>query len=186
MSSRADVDAQLRERARHLARPVAQQESLGADHLVVAVGTVRLAIEVAALRQTVTPGPVTRLPGLPPELRGVRSLRGDLVCLADTAALVASPTSLEPAAQHVVVLEDASPLGLLVDEVVGLRHLDAADVHPPPSTGTSSTALSDLLTGVAADGTLVMDTAALLTDPRLHLAAPPTPTKDDSDRDLPR
>lgn len=174
MSSRAEVDAQLRERARQLARPLGQQEASGADHLVVAVGTVRLAIAVAALRQTVTPAPVTRLPGLPAELRGIRSLRGDLVCLADTAALLGSTTALQPAAQHVVVLEDASPLGLLVDEVVGLRHLEPADVHPPPATGTSTTALPDLLAGVTPDGTLVMDTAALLTDPRLHLSAPAT------------
>lgn len=175
MSSRVDVEAQLRERARHLARPVGQQESLGADHLVVAVGAVRLAIAVAALRQTVTPGPVTRLPGLPPELRGIRSLRGDLVCLADTAALLGSPTSLEPADQHVVVVEDTSPLGLLVDEVLGLRHLDPADVHSPSATGTSTGTLPDLLTGVTPDGALVMDTAALLDDPRLQLSAPPAP-----------
>lgn len=174
MSGRADVDARLRERARHLARPVALQESQGADHLVVAVGSVRLAIPVSTLRQTVTPGPVTRLPGLPPELRGIRSLRGDAICLADTAALLASPSALEPAAQHVVVLEDASPLGLLVDDVLGLRHLGPSDVHPPPTAGMSSAALPDLLTGVTPDGTLVMDTAALLADPRLQLSALPT------------
>jgi chemotaxis signal transduction protein len=173
VSRRAHVEAKLRERARQLARPVHQEQERGEDHLVVAVGTVQLAIPVISLRQTATPGPVTRLPGLPPDLTGVRALRGDVVCLADTAALVGTSTSSEPAAQHVVVLEDTSPLGLLVDEVLGLRHLDPVDVHAPPATAAAAATLPAMLAGVTTDGALVVDTAAVLTDARLKLPALP-------------
>lgn len=173
MSSREEVETRLRERAHQLARPVQSQETHGADHLLVAIGRMRLAIAVEALRQTVTPGPVTRLPGLPSELRGVRTLRGDVVCLADTAALFGSATAAEPDSQHVVVLEDASPLGLLVDEVLGLRHLGPEDVHrPQTSTDTSASAPRAAVTGVTGDGILLVDTVALLADPRLRLSAP--------------
>lgn len=175
MTSRTEVETQLRARTRQLSRPVHSKRDQGADHLLVAVGAVRLAIPLTALRQTVAPGPVTRLPGLPPELLGIRSLRGDLVCLADTAALLGSTRAAEPESQHVVVMEDASPLGLLVDEVLGLRHVNPADVHPPPAAGTTVTALPVVLAGVTADGTLLVETAALLADPRLRLSTSPAP-----------
>lgn len=175
MSRRSETEARLRARARTLARPVQEQGTRGADHLLVSVGAARLAIPLSALRQTVAPGPLTRLPGLPPELLGIRSLRGDIVCLADTAALLGSPASAEPAEQHVVVLEDASPLGLLVDAVVGLQHLDPELVHPPPPSGPATATLPALLAGVTTDGTLLVDTAALLVDPRLRLSASSAP-----------
>lgn len=153
-----------------LARPVEQQDRRHDDHLVVDVGALRLAVPVDALRQSVPPGPVTRLPGLPPELRGVRALRGDLVCLADTATLVGSSSTSDPNGQHVVVLEGDAPLGLLVDEVLGLEPLDRSALHPPPLQGGS--AVSSVVAGVTGSGTLVLDVDALLRDPRLHVSPP--------------
>lgn len=171
--SRAHVEALLRERARQLARPVSQQESEGVDHLLVRVGAVQLAIALTSLRQTVTAGAVTWLPRLPSELRGVRMLRGEVVCVADTAALIGSPAYEKTADQPVVVLEDASPLGLLVDEILGLRRLHVEQAHPPSAVGASTT-VPDMLAGVTHDGTLILDTAALLARPGLHLSAQPS------------
>lgn len=168
MTDRLDAQARLQERARLLARPLVGDERDGEEHLMVAVGAVRLAVPVTALRHTAVPGPVTALPGLPPELRGVRPLRGEVVCLADAGAVIGTPAVGEPASQPVVVLEDPSPLGLLVDEVLGVVTLDPSDLLPPPARDAR---LAGVLAGLTAEGTLVLDAAALLTDPRLHLSA---------------
>lgn len=170
MTDRQKDEARLRERARLLARPVQQDDQQSDDHLVVGVGGTRVAVPVDALRQTATPGPVTRLPGLPPQLRGVRALRGDVVCLADTGTLIGCSPAKEPLAQHVVVLHGQAPLGLLVDEVLGLHQLDPSQLRPPPAAVGS--ALSSVVSGVSEDGTLVLDAVALLVDPRLHVSPP--------------
>lgn len=168
MSERSAADRRLRERARQLARPPEQLVRPGTQHLLVGVAGTRLAVPVADLRQTVGPGPVAGLPGLPPELPGVRSLRGEVVCLADTAAVLGLAARREPSEQHVVVLDGACPLGLLVDEVLGLVELQATDLSPAPATEIAS----PVLTGVTVTGTLVLDPDAVLADPRLDLSTP--------------
>lgn len=169
MNARQGVEEQLRERARRLARVAVRDEVDGQEHLLVGVGATRMVVPVSALRQVVAPGPVTPLPGLPAELRGVRALRGEAVCLADTGALSgAESTASEPDRQHVVVLEGECPLGLLVDEVLELLRLTGSDLLrlSPDHERTSR-----FLSGVTQAGVLVLDPQALLADPRLHVSA---------------
>jgi chemotaxis signal transduction protein len=67
---------------------------------------------------------VRPLPSPRPGVVGVLSWR-------DRALSVVSP--LGPCGDHVIVLDAAGrPFGLLVDEVVGVEHLDAAAVGDPP------------------------------------------------------
>jgi purine-binding chemotaxis protein CheW len=167
VSDRSRADSRLRERTRLLARPALDHGQSGTDHLVLTVAEMRLAVPLTALRRTAAPGAVTRLPGLPPELPAVREVGGELLCLADTASLIGSAGSREPAEQHVVVLEDENPLGLLVDEVLDLVGLETSELHPVTPVGAAE---PSLLAGVTANGTLVLDIAALLADPRLHLS----------------
>lgn len=169
MTDRVLVEARLRERARRLARSE-EHERPGVEHLLVSVAGVRLAVPLTALRQTVAPGPVTGLPGLPAELSGVRPLRGEIVCLADTAALLGGQAAHEPGGQHVVVLEGDRPLGLLVDEVQDLIHLESSELHPAPPAATEFAVLA----GVTSAGVLVLDAPAVLADPRLDLSASPS------------
>ena len=162
----------LDERARALARPLVTGREPGTQHLVVAIGDQRVAVPVAAVREVVPPGAITRVPGTPQALPGVRAVRGGILSLADAAALLGLRPGRPGHEQHVVVLADDAPLGLLVDAVLELAGIDPEDISPVRSAGTSARA--GVLAGTTPAGTLVLDASAVLTDPRLDLTTLPT------------
>jgi purine-binding chemotaxis protein CheW len=89
----------------------------------------------------------TIVPRTPAWVRGVASLRGDVLSVIDVRTLL----GLEPAAAHAgrllvarLVDEDFS-VGLLVDSVDQIASVPAADIRPPASP--LSGALADFLTG---------------------------------------
>lgn len=166
----------LGQRARALARPVAEQVTTGPDHVIAVVGGQRVAVPVAAVREVVPPSPITRLPGTPPELPGVRAVRAEILCLVDTAALLGMPAARASEQQHVVVLVGEAPLGLLVDDVADLVTFEPADLGRPPAAGNAS---DRLLASVTRAGTLVLDPPAVLADPRLDVSTTaPTPDEE--------
>lgn len=163
----------LADRAQALARPAAPERAPGSQLLVVEVGRQRVAVAVQDIREVVTPGHVTALPGAPTQLAGVRGLRGDVVCLADAAGLLARSPAHRPSEQHVVVLEDVAAVGLLVDAVLDLVHVDDRDVGRSPPA--SDPLVDRLVSGMLPDATLVLDARAVLSDPRLSLDPEPAP-----------
>lgn len=162
----------LEQRARALSRPTTQEFRTGRDHMVTVIGAQRVAVPVTAVREVLAPAPVTRLPRTPPELPGVRAVRGEVLCLADTAAVLGLSHDRAQEEQHVVVLLGEAPLGLLVDEIAELTTIDEAEMGRPPATGSS---FANLLTAVTRSGTLLLDPSAVLADPRLDLSTT-TPT----------
>lgn len=170
--SRVDQDARLADRAAELARPLAQQSAESASDLLVAVvGTHRVALGLAGVKEVRPPGRVAQVPGSNGTLTGIVGGRGDALPVADLGALLGLPSSAEADDQWVIVLDHrTSPLGLLADSVLDIIEVQPHDLAPPTDPGGLTRALLP-------DGAVVLDIPALLRDARLSLA-PPNPTEE--------
>jgi purine-binding chemotaxis protein CheW len=84
----------------------------GAQVLLVPVGADWYALELLAVREVVVAGRVEPLPGAPPAVLGLFNLRGEVVPVLDTAALlgVGAPPAGSP---HLVIAETARGLAAL-------------------------------------------------------------------------
>lgn len=160
MSTDDQVLAVLEQRARELARPAAEPEEAGIEEvLVVALGADRYGFLTRHVREVLPVSGFRRLPSGTGALRGVVAARGDVVPVADLADLLGRPASDTPRPYAVVLDGPADAVGLLVDDAT-----DVLDVPAERVVGGSGGSLVEL--GVS-DGTVILDAAALLHDPRL-------------------
>lgn len=72
-------------------------------------------------------------PGLPPILEGLLNLRGRMVPVVSLRRLIDMRAPLHHLYAPMVVLNTARPLALLVDQLLGLRPLEAAAVSLAPA-----------------------------------------------------
>ena len=117
-------DAVLARRAAALARSGDQQSTSRVEMRVVVVsaGGERVAIPAHGVREIVRVGRVMALPGLPSWVRGVTSVRGEIVSVVDLAAWLQRGCAED--AWFVAVLDGPrGPVAFLVDEVLGLREV---------------------------------------------------------------
>lgn len=162
-----DVDEVLQARARALAVPRSAQaadERSAELHLVARIGDRTVAIPAARARHVVPSTPLARLVECGTAISGLAAVHGDLVPIADVSALLQLGGDDGPTqGSHFVVVDDeGSRIGLVVDEVVELRSL-----HPGDVAADSSGTRSGSITGVAPGGVYVLDLDGLLADSRL-------------------
>lgn len=165
-----DVASGLAARAAALAAPVAKATETPDDlHLRARLGALTVAVPLNKLRHVAPTGPLSTVPEAAPSIRGVTALHGALVPVADLATLLQVPASEEGAVPSwILVVHDGDHgLGLLVDRVEGLEAIAGSQRPRYRSDGS----LEGLVRGTSADGSLVLDLDALLTDEHLG----PTP-----------
>jgi purine-binding chemotaxis protein CheW len=104
------------------------------------VGAEVYAIPVTHVSEIADVGDLTPVPGAPPEVLGVRNLRGQILPVVDLAMLLRIPRTTAPSW---LVVAEAGELtaGLAIDEVSGVDQL------PDPTDEADS----DLLTGALLD-----------------------------------
>ncbi|MGD9659918.1 MAG: chemotaxis protein CheW [Porticoccaceae bacterium] len=93
----------------------------------------------------------TRLPRVKPWVKGVANVRGKLTPIIDFAGFLGSRLTAPPKRQRVLLVErEAVAAGLIVDEVVGMKHFrvdayseDRALIPPPLSAFVPGTFLND-------------------------------------------
>ena len=147
-------------------------------YLCFALGADELAVPLARVREIIELSPVSRVPGAPACVRGVLSHRGQIVPLIDLhQKLFGRSVELASTRRTGVVLveveldHEASVLGLLVDEVLNLREVTAAEIVAAPPSGTP--VRGDLLVGLLHDGARVvslLDVTRLLSMAELYAA----------------
>lgn len=152
-----------------LARPVASlHEEASVDVVVVAVaGGRRYAVEIGHVRQVVRAQALSRLPASGSDLVGLVPVQGEAMPVADLATVLGLAAA-DPTRPLALVLagDHHPPVGLLVDEVITTSSLPGSEVraqHAPDGAGTT------LERGIAPDGVVLLDGAALLADPRLRV-----------------
>lgn len=96
------------------------------------------AIPVERVREIVRIGPITPVPRVPADVRGVISLRGEIVQVVDLRRRLGSPPAeIGRASRIVVVFSESGRLaGLLVDAVTEVLRV-AQDALRPPACGDS-------------------------------------------------
>ncbi len=102
------------------------------------------AVPVERVREIVRMGPVTPIPRTPEDVRGVISLRGEMIELIDLGRRLGLG-SIEPSRRaRIIVIKtgDGEVVGLLVDTVRAVLRVSAEEIQP--ATGSATRAVNDL------------------------------------------
>ena len=120
-----DIDSPASE---HVQRPD------GEPHLGVMVATELYGLPLRRLQEVCRLSGMRRVPGSAPHVAGLVSLRGEIICALDARAILGLPERSSPGPQFVVALRDFEyPIGLVVDWVADIFHINLAAVEAPPA-----------------------------------------------------
>lgn len=158
----------LRARARELAQappePAAGGESVEVVQFQLAEEM--YGIETTFVREVSALKELTPLPCTPAFVRGLMSLRGELLAVIDLKKFFDLPERGLTDLDKVIVLQnDKMIVGLLADLVHGVRPIPLGEIHPPLPTLTGIR--EDYLRGVTPDHLIILDGRRLLSDERL-------------------
>ena len=100
------------------------------------------AVEILRVKEIIEYDNLTRVPGMPPAVRGVINLRGRVVPVIDLALRFGLPESVITARSCIVMVEigtgeGAIVMGIITDAVSEVLDLINDQIQPPPSFGTS-------------------------------------------------
>jgi purine-binding chemotaxis protein CheW len=127
-----EVEEVLRRRAEALARRVEEDTTLQRSALLVfRVGAYWYAVGVDSIREILQDLEVAEIPCAPEFVRGVVSIRGEIVSVTDAAALMSAGRTNGGASEAAIVLNNGEcTTALLVDEVGGIIEVPASGVEP--------------------------------------------------------
>lgn len=160
----------MQERARVLARPILTEERDDTVELVVlTLGPERYGVDSRRAREVHPLADLAPVPGTPPFWAGIVNVRGTLYPVLDLHRYLELPEAAGSGGDKKVLLVSGSSLtiGLLVDDLPGIRRVQAAAVGSP--LGGTSEAARRIVRGITDDLLAVLDVDALLSDPRLTL-----------------
>ncbi|WP_439888602.1 chemotaxis protein CheW [Pseudomonas sp. MBLB4123] len=162
-------DARLLERSRQWAAP--EEEEQAEDWLEVlmfSIGGELYGIGSEHVAEVLPLAQYTPLPGTPPHVLGIVSVRGHIVSLLDLRVLLELPAGGLSDKNFMAVLHgDQMEFGLLLDRVQGTARIrrDAVQQQLANLSGVRAR----YLLGVTAEQRTVLDGARLLSDPNLRV-----------------
>lgn len=173
----ADEPAQriLEERARALAGELLTEEPVDTVELVVlTLGSERYGVDAGRVREVRPLAELTPVPGTPAFWAGVVNVRGTLHPVLDLRRYfdLSRADAGDEAKKVVLVAAAGLAVGLMVEDASGVQRFPAGAIGPP--LGGASQAVSATVRGVTEDLLAVLDTEALLADPRLVVREVPT------------
>ena len=158
----------LRSRAKELARERERTET-GMDHLEVLeflLADEAYAIETLFVREVYPMTELTPLPCTPAFVFGLINIRGQILTVMDMKRFFDLPergiTNLN---KVIIVRREGMELGILADEIVGIRNIPVNEIQPPLSTMTGSHA--EYSKGITGERLIILDMERFLTDKRL-------------------
>jgi purine-binding chemotaxis protein CheW len=158
----------LRSRAKKLSQEI-ESKGTGEEYFEVLeflLAQETYAIETNFVREVYPMTELTPLPCTPVFVFGLINVRGQILTVIDMKKFFDLPekgiTNLN---KVIVVRKDAMELGILVDEIIGIRNLLVSELQPPLSTMTGIHA--EYLKGVTGERLIVLDMERFLTDKKL-------------------
>lgn len=156
-----DIEAQLRRsilkrRAVKLARPLDKPENPpGAQYVIFVLSQQKFAFDVKYVEEVFQIKSILPVPGTPPYLVGIASLRGSLISILDLRHLCnLHEKAVMGSDKTLIVKTDALHVGVMTDEVVGLEFI------PDEELQRKSPILSHIpqrfVAGIGRDGTIVL------------------------------
>jgi len=126
--------------ARHQRQPERRALDDGTQYLTCGVGDETFALNVAQVREVLDLCPFSKVPNMPPYVRGMIDVRGQTVPVIDLRTKFGMAPAEPSDSTRIMVLEVVSgnrPLviGALTDRVIEVTALDAGEVGPPPEIG---------------------------------------------------
>ncbi|HTP27963.1 MAG TPA: chemotaxis protein CheW [Anaeromyxobacteraceae bacterium] len=127
-------------------------------------------LEILKVRELIGFMQITRVPKAPEWFRGVLNLRGKVIPVVDLRLKFDMPR-IEPTDQTVIIVVQYSlrardvTMGILVDEVLEVLSIDAAQIEPPPALGIGADADFILAIGKAGERVLfLLDIGRILSE----------------------
>jgi purine-binding chemotaxis protein CheW len=111
------------------------------QYLTFTLAEETFAIEIVKVREVIDYVHVTRVPRMPPFLRGVINLRGSVVPVIDLR-LILGMSCIEKTVDTCVIIAEvmmdgeALHLGMLADSVQEVIDIDPSQIDPPPKLGS--------------------------------------------------
>ena len=112
--------------------------SLGGKYMTFRLAREEYGLEILKVRELIGLMEITRIPRAPAHVRGVINLRGKVIPVVDLR-LKFDMDPTDPTSQTVIIVVQLAAenggltMGILVDEVLEVRAITAADIEPPPN-----------------------------------------------------
>lgn len=158
----------LKARARALAQDPNEQKPISEtlEVLEFLLANESYGIESSFVRELYRVKNFTPLPGTPAFVRGITSVRGEILSVIDMKRFFALPEmETTDHNQVIIVRNDAMEFCILADQISGVRLIPLEDIQPPPPTLTGISA--EYLRGVTSDRTVVLDAEKILSDRKI-------------------
>jgi purine-binding chemotaxis protein CheW len=104
--------------------------------IVFRVGDEEFGVPIGAVQEIIKVGIVTPIPDSPSFIKGLINVRGDIVAIIDVRARFSLPTEEEPSKHIVIVNQEGSLFGLMVNEVLEVLRVQKSDIKTPPQLMT--------------------------------------------------
>ena len=168
MSEKPDIQEILRNRAKELASVVEeeQEDDSGREALEFLLSGERYAIDMEYIKEVALLREITQLPGIPPFILGIISLRGSIISIVDLRTLLGLPPKGLTDYNRIIVLHGGTmTFGVLADAIVMTRTIKMNEISRPPPTVSGLGA--SYLVGILPGPLIVIDAHAMLNDPRM-------------------
>jgi purine-binding chemotaxis protein CheW len=111
------------------------------QYLTFVIAGEEYAVDILTVREILTYETLTKIPKVPPFIRGVMNVRGSVIPVIDLAFKLAVPASAVTKRTCVIILDvtlggEGSVVGFLVDSVNEVADLGPDDIGAVPSFGT--------------------------------------------------
>ncbi len=166
--SEKDKEQILRTRAKALSREI-KKESLTQDYLEVVefvLANEKYGIELNFIVEVYTLKDLTSLPGAPPFILGVISVRGKILTIIDIKKLFElSDKGISDLNKVIIVHAHGMEAGILADVITGVRSIPFDKIQPTLPTLTDIRA--DYMKGVTGDQLIILDVENIFSDERI-------------------
>ncbi|MDD2389785.1 MAG: chemotaxis protein CheW [Desulfobacterales bacterium] len=158
----------LRSRAKRLARePEKKGETKDyLEALAFLLAHETYAIETRFIREVYPLTELTPLPCTPDYIFGIINIRGQILTILDIKKFIDLPekgiTNLN---RIIVVRQEDMTLGILADEIIGIRNISKGGLNPPLPTMTGIHA--GYIRGITGEGIILLDMGKFLDDGKL-------------------
>lgn len=166
MSGARNARQILESRAAALARPAPGAAAADLfDVVEFSLASERYAVEVVHVREVYPLRSLTPVPCTPAFVLGIISVRGEICAVMDLREVFGLPAQgLTNATRAVILRSPDMQFGILADTVLGVRPVPASSLAAAPDGKPVS-----FVRGIAPDGLIVLDAAALLAHPSMRI-----------------
>lgn len=146
-----------------------EEDTMHGKYLALCLDDQQFGIAIDFVVDIIQVQPITRVPNCPDFIKGITNLRGKVIPIVDLRIRFGKGTKDYNERTCIIVLEDdGSSVGMIVDSVSVVLDLEDEQISPPPSfsQGIETKFISGVGKGGDGDVTLILDCKTVLDDIR--------------------